>query len=394
MHFATVNGIKLHYRIDGPDDAPWLTLSNSLGTDLSMWTEQVPALSRYFRVLRYDTRGHGKSDVPPGPYTIEQLSGDVIGLFDSLGIARSHFCGISMGGLTGLALATRYPDRIDRLVLSNTAALIGSRESWQTRIAAVKEKGMPGFADPVLERWFTAPFRLAHPEKLQPLREIFAQTSVDGYAANCEALATADLRDEAVNVIAPTLVITGSHDQSTSAEQGRWLKQQINGAQYLELHAGHIANIEQADIYTRALLRFFRAGAVTEKERYEAGLEVRRAVLGEAHVDRSLAAVTDFNGEFQNLITRYAWGDIWTRDGLPRHTRSLLTIAMMVALNRNEELALHFRAAKNNGVNREQIKEVLLQCAIYCGVPAANSAFHLAERVWAQEAQESGDAPH
>ncbi|MEQ5843707.1 4-carboxymuconolactone decarboxylase [Paraburkholderia acidicola] len=124
---------------------------------------------------------------------------------------------------------------------------------------------------------------------------------------------------------------------------------------------------------------------MTEDERYAAGLEVRRAVLGDAHVDRSLASRTEFTEEFQNLITRHAWGEIWTRDGLPRHTRSLLTIAMLVALNRSEELALHLRAAKNNGVTRDEIKEVLLQAAIYCGVPAGNAAFHLADKLFREE---------
>ncbi|MFL9875887.1 4-carboxymuconolactone decarboxylase [Paraburkholderia acidicola] len=124
---------------------------------------------------------------------------------------------------------------------------------------------------------------------------------------------------------------------------------------------------------------------MTEDERYAAGLEVRRAVLGDAHVDRSLANRTEFTEEFQNLITRHAWGEIWTRDGLPRHTRSLLTIAMLVALNRSEELALHLRAAKNNGVTRDEIKEVLLQAAIYCGVPAGNAAFHLADKLFREE---------
>jgi len=389
MKFVTVNGINLHYRVDGPDDAPWLTLSNSLGTDLTMWSEQVEALSRHFRVLRYDTRGHGKSDVPEGPYTIEQLSGDVIGLFDALGIARSHFCGISMGGLTGLALGAFHPDRIDRLVLSNTAALIGSAQSWQTRIDAVRERGMAGFAEPVLERWFTPGFKGANADKMTPLREVFSATSVEGYAANCQALATADLREAAATVTVPTMVIAGTHDLSTSAEQGRWLAKTIPGARYLELDAGHIANIEQAPRYTRALLDFFRRGTMTDADHYVAGMEVRRAVLGSAHVDKSLQGLTAFNSEFQNLITRYAWGDIWTREGLPRHTRSLLTIVMMVALNRSEELALHLRAARNNGVTRDEIKEVLLQAAIYCGVPAANSAFHLAEHIWRGQDEES-----
>lgn len=383
--WADVNGIRLRYRVEGPEGAPWLTLSNSLGTDLTMWAAQVAALSPYFRVLRYDTRGHGQSSTPQGPYTIDQLRGDVIALWDHLGIARSHFCGISMGGLTGLALAIHHADRIDKLVLSNTAARVGTEASWQTRIDTVREKTLAGFADTILSRWFTEKFQAAHPEKLTPLRAVLTTTSEDGYCANCSALASADLRDATPSVTAPTLVIAGTYDLSTSAEQGRWLHAQIPGARYKELRTGHIANVEQADAYSDTLLDFLDRGALQEKARYRKGLAVRREVLGATHVDRSLSNLTPFNEEFQDLITRYAWGGIWTRDGLPRHTRSLLTIGLMIALNRNEELALHLRAARNNGVSREEVKEVLLQCAIYCGVPAANSAFHLAEKIWQEQ---------
>ncbi|WP_347558171.1 3-oxoadipate enol-lactonase [Robbsia sp. KACC 23696] len=383
--WADVNGVRLRYRVEGPEGAPWLTLSNSLGTDLTMWSAQAEALSPYFRLLRYDTRGHGQSSAPQGPYAIEQLRDDVIALWDHLGIARSHFCGISMGGLTGLALGIEHPDRLDKLVLSNTAARVGSEASWQTRIDTVQEKTLAGFADTILSRWFTEGFQTAHPEKLVPLRAVLTTTSEAGYCANCGALASADLRDAAASVSVPTLVIAGTHDLSTSAEQGRWLHAQIPGARYKEFAAGHIANVEKADAYSQTLLDFFDRGALQEKTRYQKGLAVRREVLGAAHVDRSLQHLTPFNEEFQDMITRYAWGGIWTRDGLPRHTRSLLTIGLMIALNRNEELALHLRAARNNGVTREEVKEVLLQCAIYCGVPAANSAFHLAETIWQEQ---------
>jgi len=389
--WADVNGVRLRYRVEGPDGAPWLTFSNSLGTDLTMWWSQADVLSRYFRVLRYDTRGHGQSSAPQGPYTIEQLRDDVIALWDHLGVTRSHFCGISMGGLTGLALAIHHPDRLDRLVLSNTAAKVGTDASWQTRVDTVREKTLAGFADTILSRWFTEGFQAAHPEALTPLRAVLKSTSQDGYCANCGALASADLREQAALVKTPTLVIAGTYDLSTSAEQGRWLHGQIAGARYKELATGHIANIEQASNYTQVLLDFLDRGALQEKTRYQMGLAVRREVLGSAHVDRSLTHLTPFNEEFQDLITRYAWGGIWTRDGLPRHTRSLLTIGLMIALNRGEELALHLRAARNNGVSREEVKEVLLQCAIYCGVPAANSAFHLAEKIWQEQDQQAND---
>ncbi|WP_153076776.1 3-oxoadipate enol-lactonase [Paraburkholderia bonniea] len=388
MPYLTVNGIQLHYRIDGDStDAPWLVLSNSLGCDLSMWAPQVSALAQQFRVLRYDTRGHGQSSAPPGPYTIEQLSSDVLGLMDRLGIERAHFCGLSMGGLTGIALAARHAERFERVVLCNTAARIGSPEVWLPRAAKARSEGMAALADAVLSRWFTARFVAHEPLVLAALQDGFVHTSAEGYAANCAALNAADLRADTARITAPVLVLAGTHDLATTPAQGRDLALRIADARYVELDAAHLSNLEQAPLFTRTVLNFLKEQtAMTNDERYEAGLEVRRAVLGEAHVERSLAARTELNHEFQDLITRYAWGEIWTRDGLPRHTRSLLTIAMMVALNRTEELALHLRAAKNNGVTRAEIKEVLLQTAIYCGVPAANSAFHLADKLFAEGA--------
>ncbi|GJH08613.1 3-oxoadipate enol-lactonase [Caballeronia novacaledonica] len=259
MPLAEVNGTRIHYRIDATagDNAPWLVLSNSLGADVSMWTPNIEAFAKHYRVVRYDTRGHGHSDVPPGPYTIDQLIGDVIGLMDHLKIERANYCGLSMGGLTGIGLAARHPERFSRVVLSNTAALIGSDAVWTPRAAKAREPGgMPALTDAVIARWFTAPFIEREQLELANIRDVFRHTSGDGYASNCEAIRDADLRDEAKTITLPVLVIAGTHDLSTTAEQGRELAGYINGSRYLELDAAHLSNIEKRDDYTRAVLDF------------------------------------------------------------------------------------------------------------------------------------------
>lgn len=258
MPYAAVNGTELHYRIDGDrhGNAPWIVLSNSLGSDLSMWTPQVAALSKHFRVLRYDTRGHGHSEAPKGPYTIEQLSGDVLGLMDTLKIARANFCGVSMGGLTGVALAARHANRLERVVLSNTAARIGSPEIWVPRAARARTEGMLALADVVLPRWFTAGFIEREPVVMAMIRDVFVHTDKEGYASNCDAIDAADLRPEAPGIKVPALVISGTHDLAATPEQGRALAAAIPGARYVELDAAHISNIEQMDAFTKTVLDF------------------------------------------------------------------------------------------------------------------------------------------
>lgn len=258
MPYAAVNGTKLFYRIDGAANvtAPWLVLSNSLGSDVSMWTPQLAAFSKHFRVLRYDTRGHGRSDIPPGPYTIEQLTLDVIGLFDHLGIGRAHFAGVSMGGLTGVGLGARYANRIDRLVLCNTAAKIGSPEVWETRAARARNEGMLALAGSVLARWYTAPFVERNPLVFAQAHDVFVHTDAEGYASNCDALNTTDLRVEARSIAAPTLVISGTHDLAATPAQGRELAESVPGARYVELDAAHISNVELADTFTQTVVDF------------------------------------------------------------------------------------------------------------------------------------------
>lgn len=251
-------GLRLNYVVEGREDAPWLVLSNSLGTTLEMWAPQMPGLLGHFRVLRYDTRGHGGSSVPPGPYSIDQLGGDVVALMDALGIERAHFCGLSMGGMTGLWMGIHQPRRLGRLVLCNTAALIGPASTWNARIEKVRNEGMEAIVPAVIERWFTRPYVERAPTEVDQVRAMLLATDREGYVANCAAVRDMDQRAAAASVAVPTLVITGTHDQATPAKDGKWLAEQIPGARYLELDAAHLSNWEQAEQFTRGLISFLQ----------------------------------------------------------------------------------------------------------------------------------------
>jgi len=247
---------KLHYQLEGRAEAPVLVLSNSLGTTLDMWLPQMPALLDHFRVLRYDTRGHGQSDVTPGPYTIAQLGSDVVALLDKLQIARAHFCGLSMGGMTGIWLGIHAPARVDRLVLCNTSAAIGVPEVWNTRIAKVRQEGMESIVDNVMERWFTADFLAHATAQVERVKTMLRHTSAEAYVANCAAVRDMDQRAELVKISAPTLVIGGKHDQATPPEHGELIARAIAGARYVELNAAHLSNWEVAQGFTQQLIDF------------------------------------------------------------------------------------------------------------------------------------------
>jgi 3-oxoadipate enol-lactonase len=253
------DGPALHYEIEGREDAPLLVLSNSLGTNLDMWLPQLPALLQYFRVLRYDTRGHGQSSVPPGEYSVAQLGNDVIALLDAAGAERAHFCGLSMGGMTGIWLGVHRPERIDRLVLCNTAAKIGTPDTWNPRIAQVRKEGMAAITQTVLDRWFTADFQRYAPTQVNTVRQMLLQSQPEGYAANCAAVRDMDQRADLHRIAAPTLVIAGTHDTSTSPQEGKAIADGIPGARYLELNAAHLSNWEQAHAFTNGLIDFLLA---------------------------------------------------------------------------------------------------------------------------------------
>ncbi|MEP7061817.1 MAG: 3-oxoadipate enol-lactonase [Betaproteobacteria bacterium] len=259
MPHADLADVRINYRIDGPADAPWLTLSNSLGADLDMWSPQVPALIERFRVLRYDTRGHGATTAAPLPFSIAALAADVVALLDHVGVARTHFCGLSMGGMIGIRLALAHAGRIDRLVLANTGAKIGDIEAWNARISAVRTAGLATIADTILERWFTRGFRDAHPHELVRLREVMVKSSPDGYCACCGAIRDYDARPEIAAISTPTLVIAGTHDRSAPPADAHFLHLHIAGSSYTELDAAHVSNIEKPDDFLAALVPFLEA---------------------------------------------------------------------------------------------------------------------------------------
>lgn len=256
MPFAELADVKLHYRFDGDESLPVLVLSNSLGTSLDMWQPQIPALTQRFRVLRYDTRGHGQSSVTEGPYSIAQLGGDVIALLDHLGLQRVHFCGLSMGGITGMWLGVHQGDRLDKLILCNTAAYIGPPENWTNRAAAVERDGVASIAAAVVDKWLTPDFAAQQADLVQTLRTMLGATDARGYAANCRAVRDSDLRNDVQRIATPTLVIAGTGDIPTPPADGRYLAETIPGAKYVELYAAHLSNLQQVEGFNQAVLAF------------------------------------------------------------------------------------------------------------------------------------------
>lgn len=252
---------RCNARFDGPPGAPVLVLSNSLGTNLALWDDQMPAFGARFRVLRYDTRGHGSSPVTPGAYSIELLSRDVLTLLDAFNIERAHFCGLSLGGMTGMWLGIHAAERIDRLVLANTAPQISSAEIWNARIDSVRNGGTGAIVDSVLERWFTAGFRTRAAQAVARVRSMLVSTSPEGYVACCAAVRDANLWPGLAAIRSPTLVIAGKHDVATPAAEGKKMAERIADARYIELDAAHISNVEAANRFTAEAVAFLAGGS-------------------------------------------------------------------------------------------------------------------------------------
>jgi len=256
MTHIEVNSTRLHYRFDGPEGAPVVVLSNSLGTNLHLWDSQIPALTEQFRILRYDSRGHGRSAAAPGPYTIEGLGNDVVGLLDALHIDRVFFCGLSLGGVVAQWLGIHAPDRLNGMVISNSAAKIGNVEFWNKRISAVQEGGMAAIAGAQVLRWFTESYVARFPEVIEKMKEMLLTTPAAGYVATCEALREMDLRQSINHIQTPTLVIAGAHDIVTPPADGKFMAVQIPAAQYAELNASHLSNVEDSAAFSETVARF------------------------------------------------------------------------------------------------------------------------------------------
>lgn len=256
MPFLDAGDLRVRYEWSGPERAPVLVLSHSIGTDLSIWDPQLPALRERFRVLRYDSRGHGGTAVTEGPYSIAQLGGDALRMLDSLGVDRVHFCGLSLGGLIGMRLGATAPERIGRLVLCNTAARIGTAEAWNARIETVMSRGMAAIAPGVTERWFSAEFRGRAPEAVARARALLEVTPPPGYAGCAGAIRDADERALLGAIRAETLVVAGTKDPATPPADCRFLADSIPGARYVELETAHLSNLEAPEAFTDAVLSF------------------------------------------------------------------------------------------------------------------------------------------
>lgn len=250
------DGASIAWQVDGPDDAPTLLLSNSLGTDHTMWSNQLTDFSQHFRVLRYNTRGHGQSDAPHGAYGLDRLGLDAVEILDALKIDKASFCGVSLGGMTGQWLGVHAAGRIDRLVLANTAAYMGPPASWQTRIDTVLTKGMSAIADGVLDRWFTPEFLNNFPDKIEGVRQALEICKPQGYAGCCAAIRDMDQRPVVGLISCPTLIISGLRDPATPPAEGESLASAISGARNILLDAAHLSNIEQPEEFNAAVLDF------------------------------------------------------------------------------------------------------------------------------------------
>jgi 3-oxoadipate enol-lactonase / 4-carboxymuconolactone decarboxylase len=417
----------LQHRIDGPEDGPVLVLGPALGATWNMWDRQVPELSRHWRVMRYDLPGHGGAHAVPA-YSVSDLAERLLATLDELEIERFGYAGCSLGAAVGAELALGHPLRIGSLALVSASPRFGTADGFRDRGVVVRHNGIDPVARGICERWFTPAFAAAQPAIADWAGQMVSTTDPDCYAAACEALAAFDIRAELSSIGVPTLVLAGAEDQETPPAEARVLVAKIPDARLaLVPGASHLVPVEQPTAVTNLLARHFtlswpsldhptsttafptvaprpaltagpsaqaaEPGAVDRPEPaadppadpYDEGMKVRRAVLGDAHVDRAEARADDFTADFQDFITRYAWGSVWTRPGIDRRTRSVITLTALVSRGYLDELAFHIRAALRNGLTPAEIKEVLLQTAIYCGVPAANSAFAVAQGVIREE---------
>jgi 3-oxoadipate enol-lactonase/4-carboxymuconolactone decarboxylase len=369
----------------GPEDASLLLLGPSLGTSAAtLWSAVAQKLTGHVRVVGWDLPGHGRG-ARAEPFTMAELAAAVLVLADELNAGTFHYAGDSVGGCVGLQLALDAPGRVKTATLLCTGAVIGTPDGWHERAATVRGQGMRSMLAGSAQRWFGPGFIERQPGISAALLDTLSHTDSESYAQTCEALAGFDVTDRLHEIVLPVLTVAGSDDGPTPPDSLQRIASGVKDGEIVVLDGvAHLAPAEAPDRVAGLIAEHVgvpHAAPVTTDDVHAAGMAVRREVLGDAHVDRAVAATTDLTADFQRMITEYAWGTIWTRPGLDLRSRSMITLTAMVARGHHEELAMHLRAARRNGLTDDEIKEVLMQTAIYCGVPDANSAFRIAAEV-------------
>ncbi|MDX1892133.1 4-carboxymuconolactone decarboxylase [Mycolicibacterium sp. 050158] len=369
----------------GPADAPLLLLGPSLGTSAdTLWASAARYLRSHLRVVAWDLPGHGRSPAAE-VFGIADLAAGVVALADRLDAENFHYAGDSVGGGIGLQLLLDAPDRVRTATVLCTGAVIGTPDGWHDRATAVRAEGISAVLGGAAQRWFGSGFATRRPDLAAGLLGALRDTDPQCYAQTCEALAAFDVTSRLADITTPVLAIAGAEDVPTPPESLRRIASGVkNGRLEVLDGVGHLAAAEAPALVAALIAE--HCGVTTEPDGttaaiHDAGMTVRRAVLGDAHVDRAVAATTDLTADFQRMITEYAWGTIWTRPGLDRRSRSMITLTALVARGHHEEFAMHLRAARRNGLTNDEIKELLMQTAIYCGVPDANTAFRIASTV-------------
>jgi 3-oxoadipate enol-lactonase / 4-carboxymuconolactone decarboxylase len=369
----------------GPPDAPLMLLGPSLGTSVTaLWRATAERLAEHVHVVGWDLPGHGQS--PAGRFRMPGLAVGVLALAD--GIAQGapfHYAGDSIGGAVGLQLLLDAPERLLSAALLCTGAAFGPPEEWAARAATVRASGTDAVVERASQRWFAPGFVDRRPGVAAALLDALRDADDESYAQGCEAVADFDVTARLAEITTPVLAIAGTEDVPTPPESLARIASGVKDGRLVLLDGvGHLAPAEAPERVAQLI------GEQLRPDTYSAGMAVRREVLGNSYVDRAVAATTEFTADFQGFITRYAWGTIWTRPGLDRRSRSLITLTALIARGHHEELVMHLRAARRNGLTNDEIKELILQTAIYCGVPDANTAFRIAGQVLADyDAQEA-----
>ncbi|MFJ5610816.1 alpha/beta fold hydrolase [Streptomyces sp. NPDC093221] len=404
----------LQHRFDGPADAPVLILGPALGATWHMWDRQLPTLTEQWRVLRYELPGHGGAPAHPAA-SVDDLAARLLAVLDDEGVDTFGYAGCSLGAAIGARLALLRPDRVAALALVSAAARYATADVWRQRGVVVRANGLDRTALASPERWFTGPFLATQPAITDWAVQMVRTTDADCYIAGCEALAAFDIRDALGSIKVPTLVVAGADDTETPPADARLLVAGIPDARLAVVPAtGHLAPVEEPVAVGDLLATHFGSvwtepvsvstgsvavppapvvppqavaapPAAVAPDTYEEGLRIRREVIGDAEVDQALARAEGFGADFDSFLTRYAWGEVWSRPGLDRRTRSCVTLTALTATGRLEELADHTRAALRNGLTPAEIEEVLLHTALYCGLPAARAAVDTARTVIRQE---------